>query len=526
MPPHLMTVPAGLIPVIGSIRVSMAREEMISPDIQRASIGSAARRAGRTVVRWIVDPDATGRNFKRNVMDGIRGVEQGEAQEIWVYRYDRWGRNAVESLANCRRVELAGGQVVSATEPVDVETAIGRYSRTNAFAIAEMQSDQISENWKAAIANRVDRQLTTNGSKRFGYVRHGRIPADQPHRYRRDPNDAGGERYEPDYAGGTADDHVEMYDQYIGGKSFGKVRDWLNARGIRNTRGGAWSDVTVKNVLDSGFGAGLLRLHDPECKCRKATSCTRRIYVEGAHPAIIDADTWAAYLKTRASRAARPRAGQYASYPLTGLIKCGHCGSSMGVQSAVDTAGYAYRCKRWHHYRDCPAAFPQRLYVEGEVRAELARWAEDIDERAAITATRNTARVTAEVDRDRLSRALADADKALTRLAVQKAKDEEMPASVYEAARAELLEDRALIERDLAATAEVAETSKEDYLPIAVGVLAEWETLPPERIRDMLAELIRHVEVFRADPAAPRVVVTPVWVACSPDCKSCKKPAA
>lgn len=520
-----------LIPVIGYIRVSLAREEMISPGIQRAALTSWAARTGRRIVDWIEDLDNSGRNFRRKVMRAIERIEAREAREIGVYRYDRWGRNAVESLANCRRVELVGGQVQSATEPVDIETAIGRYSRTNAFAIAEMQSDIISENWKSVLANRVDRGLTTSGTARFGYLRLGRVPDPFTseayiRRYRRDPDDDQGERYEPDYASGLADVHIAMYDRWLEADgSFGAVRDWLNSRGIRNTRGATWSDTTVRNVLDSGFAAGLLRIHDSTCRCGKPSSCGRRVYVEGAHEAILDAETWERYLKERAVRAKIPPRTKSSPYPLTGHLLCGHCDNPMKVQGGGHPyrAGYAYRCSRWHHYRDCDGPFPRRLLVEGEVRKQVAGWSGAIEQRAAVKTARRRAIAAAETDRARLSVALAEADAALKRLMKRKALDgDKMPDAVYEELRDELVADRERIEQELGKVGAVAEANILDAAPIMVELVDGWDVIPGAKRREMLGKLLRHIKVYR-DPDGPRgavrVVATPVWEDC--DCPRC-----
>lgn len=510
----LQPIPDEPVPCIGYVRVSMKREEMISPEIQQAAISDWARRMGRQVVDWVTDLDTTGRNFRRRVMRGIERIEHGEATEIAVYRFDRWGRNALESLANIRRVELAGGQVCSATEPLDAESAIGKYNRHNAFGLAEMQSDIIGENWRATLKHRVENKLPPSGTARFGYVRLGRArdPVD-PHRTRRDPNDNQGERYEPDFAEGTADVLVAMYDKYIAGNGFTSVAVWLNARAIPNTRGAKWSDTTVANVLDSGFAAGYLRVHDASCRCRKPSDCSRRMYVAGAQEPVLDMETWEKYRRVRQERTRQPPRARYPQYPLTGLIRCGHCKSAMTIQSIAGKPGYGYRCKRWHHHRDCDGPFPRRAHVEKEVLRKLAEWADDVDERAAIVKARKGARVTAEVDEDRLTKALADNDAALRRLAVQKAQDgEKMPPGVYEDAREELLTTRAEIEEELGKTRRNVQANTDDHVPVAIGLLEEWDTLPPTTRRDLLAKLIRHVEVYRMPRGeAPWVEVTPVW---------------
>ncbi|WP_433465746.1 recombinase family protein [Spirillospora sp. CA-128828] len=529
MPPK----PADLIPVIGYIRVSLAREEMISPGIQRAAITAWAARTGRRIVGWVEDLDNSGRNFRRKVMQAIERIEAREAREIGVYRYDRWGRNAVESLANVKRVEMVGGQLQSATEPFDVETTIGKYSRTNAFAIAEMQSDLISENWKAALENRVGRGLTTSGSARFGYVRRGRVPdpftsEQYIRRYRRDPDDDAGERYEPDYASGLGDVHVAMYDRWLDDhRSFMEVAEWLNSRGIKNTRGSTWSDVTVRNVMDSGFAAGLLRIHDPECPCRKPSSCVRRVYVEGAHEAILDAETWERYRKERAARAKIPPRTKASPYPLSGHILCGHCDGSMKIQGGGHPyrAGYAYRCSRWHHYRDCDGPFPRRLVVEREVLAQLAEWAGDVEQRAAVKAARRRAATNAETDRQRLSAQLAETDAALRRLMKRKALDgDKMPDAVYEETRDELLAERERIEKDLGSVEVLAEVNLADAAPLMVELVDGWDIIPGAKRREMLGRLIRHVKVSRVEDGKRgeiRVDVAPVWEPCG--CRRCQE---
>ncbi len=522
MPPH-----QDLIPTLGYIRVSLAREEMISPEIQKNTIAAWAARSGRCIVDWVADLDRSGRNFRRKVMRAIERIEAREVREIAVYRYDRWGRNAVESLANCKRVEMVGGLLQSATEPFDIETGIGRYGRTNAFAIAELQSDQISDGWKGAHRNRVERGLTSSGTPRFGYVRLGRVldPYDTGglSRWRRDPDDPLGERYEPDYASGKADIHVEMYDHYQG-HSFRWLVSWLNNRNILNARGRPWNDSTVRSVLDSGFAAGFLLVHSQNCNCGKFAACKNKTYEPGAHEAILDADAWAEYLAKRQFRATLPPRARYAVYPLSGLITCGHCFGPMTIYSAgypTSQPGYGYRCSRWLHNRDCAdAAFPRRVWVENEVQQQLAAWAADLDNRATITEQSRRAAAAAETDAHRLTRALADKDAALIRLTKQRAEDTVTPGAVYDATRNELLADRAQIEAELSRTQTTAVVNAQDFAPVLAELTTRWPVLPAMDRRDMLAKMIRHVTVRRVVGQELAVEVIPVWKACA--CPRCE----
>ena len=98
------------------IRVSTAREEMISPEIQQATITSFIERQARATGRaWHVagreqDLDASGRNFARaGVKRLIAGVEAGEWERIVVYNFSRFGRNLTQALLHIAQVEAAGG---------------------------------------------------------------------------------------------------------------------------------------------------------------------------------------------------------------------------------------------------------------------------------------------------------------------------------------------------------------------------------------------------------------------------------
>ncbi|MBA2897353.1 DNA invertase Pin-like site-specific DNA recombinase [Nonomuraea soli] len=492
--------------------MSMAREEMISPDIQRSAITDWARRTGRRIVRWIEDLDETGRNFKRRIIEGITAIEAGEAREIVAYRYDRWGRNAVGSLANVHRVEAVGGQVQSATEPYDAETAVGKYSRTNAFAIAEMQSDIIGENWSAAINNRIERGMTGTGTPRWGYIRKGRIPdLDRPGRYRRDPDDPLGERYEPDPELSGA--YVSLYERYVAGEGSHQLVRWLNVNGFRTVRGGQWHMTTVLQLLDSGFAAGLLRVHDRRCKCGQPMRCTKVVYVEGAHKAIIGMGLWEEYLRVRErTRDMGPRTKQ-ALYPLASLIKCGHCGFALSAANAMGVRGFGYRCTIFRQRPDvCEGVWCKRVDAEEAVLAKLREKVSDLDARASLTTAREAMRAAAYADRERLTRELVRVDQSLRKLARQQLMDEGMPEAIYAELRDELLTSRRDLEKELDRTKEEERQADVDHEPVIRGLLEEWDTLPVQQRRAMLARLIRYVKVYRTGPRRPpRFEVRGTW---------------
>lgn len=510
MPPDRS--PAGPFPAIGYLRVSMKREEMISPEIQRTAITRGAHQAGCHIIDWAEDLDDTGRNFRRKVMKVIARIEEGEAAGVLVYRFDRWGRNARESLVNIARVEQAGGRVISVTEPFDAETAIGRYTRTNALALAELQSDIIGDNWKAALASRVDRHLPGTGGPRFGYVRLGRVrnEADPRRRYRTDPDDPV-ERYETDPTTGPV--LAELYERYVAGDGASSLLRWLNGTGARTVRGATFGRRAMFFVLDSGFGAGLLRQHDRDCKCGKnLNKCGNATWLPGSQPAVIPMDLWDAYLRRRQEMCGVAPRHHEAAYPLAGLVKCGGCGGSLGASHAGVRPGFGYRCINWVEHRGCPGVWVQRRVVEERVYEALGLWAADIDAAAQAQAARTGAVTRARADTGALEREIARLDRALAKSVSDQAMDETTPASVYESARKDMLSRREQAEQALKAALASENRNYGELLPVVTGVMQAWDLLPVSRLREMLKALIREVRVTRTGVRTPPDIrVIPVW---------------
>jgi DNA invertase Pin-like site-specific DNA recombinase len=499
--------------MIGYLRVSTAREDMLSPELQEDALTGWARANNRRIVAWLRDLDHTGRDFaRRKVAQGIAAIEAGEAAEIGVYRYDRWGRNAVDSLANCRRVEMAGGAVVSATEPLDPETAIGRYNRTNAFALAEMQSDLIGEGWTAVHKRRVAGGLPAAGTPRFGYVRLGRIPDPvRAHVYRRDMEDPAGERYVPDPRTGPI--LAGLYERYVKGEGPRSLARFLNEQGILTARGGPWSRQSVMQVLASGFAAGLLRAHDGGCKCgRSAHQCPKAAYYPGRHEAVITPETWRAFLERRSQRREAPSRAREPVYPLSGLL-ChgGRCGARLTITYNYGTPGWGYRCPRRGEQNDCDGVFVRRHVAEERVLEWLGRLAADIDaipvagarSRAVRRASGQVARFAAEETRAR---------NALARLLANRALDPDTPARAYEEARAGLMARLEAAQARVRQARDAESANAGAAVPVARPLMEEWDTFTAAERREGLGKLIRRIDVHRTGyRKPPRIEIVPVW---------------
>ncbi|MEU5863463.1 hypothetical protein ABZ815_20000 [Nonomuraea sp. NPDC047529] len=65
-------------------------------------------------------------------------------------------------------------------------------------------------------------------------------------------------------------------------QNFAYLARRLNRDGYTTEGGLPWSAETLRQVMDQGFAAGLLRIHDPECRCRRAARCQQKVFRPGA----------------------------------------------------------------------------------------------------------------------------------------------------------------------------------------------------------------------------------------------------
>lgn len=145
----------------------------------------------------------------------------------------------------------------------------------------------------------------------------------------------------------------------------------------------------LMRYMDSGFPAGLLRLHDPKCACGQSGNCPHHIFMPGAHEGLISSELWQQYQDERDSRRKRPPRSVRPLYPLTNLAKCGHCRGTAPVESRERKGpdgekqlvrGYSYCCGRRSvtSTHGCPGFWVRRSVVEGELHGWIVREAERV----------------------------------------------------------------------------------------------------------------------------------------------------
>jgi site-specific DNA recombinase len=468
---RLTSVPDSPPRAILYLRQSVSRDESISLELQETACRDYCARRGYLVAEVIADPGISGRTWNRpGVQRTLQLIEQRSADVIVLWRWSRLSRSRRDWAVAVDRVEVAGGRIESATEPVDTATAAGRLQRGMLAELAAWESDVKGEQWRETHARRRSLGLPHNGGYRPGYVYEGKV-------YRVDLE--------------TAPLIREVYERYVSGQGLRPIAVWLTAVGVPSrVTGSAWTHRGVSSHLKTGWAAGLLHVHDPGCGCRDADTCGRRLYVPGAQEPIIGGKLWAAYRVERARRQSTPRRQLVPTTALAGLVRCGSCGYGMRSATGGVRPGHQYKCG---HVGCAEPTSCTRARAEAVAREWVARYAHRLDERAGLLAAERASKTAAKSTTVRLARSVARLDEELTRLTREFTRGV-VPESAYLAARDELVAER------LTASVELNAAARKVGPPlpspaVAARLLEQWDgqRVSPAGLNRTLRSLLRVV---------------------------------
>lgn len=254
-----------------------------------------------------------------------------------------------------------------------------------------------------------------------GLVKQGLSAGGKAYGYKSDPENKGKRVIVPEQAGVIR----RIYSEFAAGKSPRHIAHGLNRDGIRPPRGTKWNASTINGNPKRGYGilrnslyAGRMvwnrvqMIKDPDTGNRVSRTNPPELWEYHDLPElrIVPPDLWDAAQAQLAAHAHGPREGNIGVHRrpkrlLSGLIKCGACGSGMTVYGhAKRSQRVRVRCSAHTNSGTCPD--PQTYYldeIEGWALFEITKQLSNPGQimacaRAYIQARRNQ---TAEPDRRR-----------------------------------------------------------------------------------------------------------------------------
>lgn len=458
--------------------------------------------------RVFIDDGYSGASLERPAMARLRAaIEAGEVDCVLVYKLDRLSRNIRDTVNIVLEEWSKQHQVMfrSVTEDFNTNSPLGTLIFSILASFAHFERDVI-------------RDRTENGRRRR-FAQGRRAVGDAPYGYTRGEVN-GTMVVNPEQAEVVR----RIFRLYIQGHGFMRIAGMLNSAGITTTRGGLWTDKTVRDVVLNKVYLGQVK-YSGECAA-------------GSHEPIIDEDT---YNAAQAVRERRDQIGPQAvgsSFLLSGIVRCKGCGHMMYTQPGTESRrrrkdGSEYVTYN-HAYYQCGGRIKKGCCTCGHLQqAQLeAHVAERIKKRfgGQVATVESVSRI-----QDEMNAHIREVQADLKRLAAT-IQEKEQAIARWESAfeRGELSADRFSHRVDRLA-AEVAGLDRNrtelgerltslqqrrisaDWVTRVARQVDTWDTLPFEIRKQLVHFLIDHIRVWKPSLGRgkhknnPEIEVDIVW---------------
>jgi site-specific DNA recombinase len=455
-----------------------------------------------TLIGTFVDEGYSGALRLEDRPDGKRLLELariGQIDAIVVYRLDRLGRTAKVLLDAHEMLERMGVAILSATEPFDTRTSIGRFVFQLLGSIAELERETIRERMT----------LGRDRVARTGRFINGAIP----YGYDLDVHDVLVLSTRLVESTGTSEAEIarQIIARVADGHSGASVARWLNAHGvpattryhrtggaIRETRSGEWRRDRVIEMVRGTTYRGQRVLHHAGGD------------IEQSVPPIVDEMTWKRANAQLDHGLGHPLQTALYTYLLRGRIYCGLCGSALQGNYKKSNGRLYYACLRApgrsvvKTSEPCELGYVNGDVLEAQVLSEVDQFIADPD--AAIDVLReqvrsaNGALPNRELETRRLHARLRDNDEAkrdiMALIRQRKISREDAARDLDELSR-ETAEIRLELEQlaDRAALDAAMELQLIDTAAMLQAIGAEWQRWREQDDRAQLQGVVQQLVV-------------------------------
>jgi DNA invertase Pin-like site-specific DNA recombinase len=295
--------------VIGYVRVSVDRDDKVSPEMQADAIRAYCAGHGLHLVEMIEERGrSAGEGKRRPGLDRARKIlRSGQADGIVVWKIDRCSRSVKDFSNLLAELQEAGVDFISATESFDTSSPIGRAMVQITMVFAELERGRAVERSSAWHAHRVKQGAMPPGRPRYGY--------------RRDVDDNGR------YVGPLLidDEAADVIRRAV--RVFLDTHSVMAARRVLIDAGREMQVTEVRRLLMSPTIAGY-RLVEGIDRSGKGQSAATKM--PGNWPAIIDPSTHEELVCVLTGpKRRKPGRRSTEKWLLTGWLECGRCGRPM-----------------------------------------------------------------------------------------------------------------------------------------------------------------------------------------------------
>ena len=311
------------------------REESIEGQIRECT--AFAEKNGITILRHYIDRAVSAKTDNRpEFQNMVKDNNKKLFDMVIVWKLDRFARNCYDSARYKAQLKKNGVKVVSATEVIS-EGAEGIILESVLEGYAEYYSADRSEKVIRGMTDNALKCKYNGGTLPIGYI------IDEEQHFQLDPL--------------TSPYILETFRQYDEGSTMTEIRDWLNTKGVKNTRGQALTYNSVQHLLNN-------RRHIGEFKYRD-------IVVPAGIPAIVPPGLFERVQEKMAKNKKAPaRHKAEDDYLLTTKLFCGYCGAYLCGESGTSRTGLV------HHYYKCVSVKKKRKECHKKPVKKV--WIEDL----------------------------------------------------------------------------------------------------------------------------------------------------
>lgn len=237
-------------------------------------------------------------------------VEEDDIDYVIVAKQDRISRDPLDSAFILKRLNMADKHLICIADNINTEDPKAQIMFHVLSLVAQLEKEFISFRTTSGMEKRVEDGYYSGGVV-FGYIfKEGKLEVNT--------EQAKIVRY--------------IFEKYaFNGWGYLKIVKDLNMQGIKTVKGNHWSINAVKTILEN-------KLYIGEFKWKKE-------YRKGKHCPLIDCELWQKAQEMRSIKSYTPEKVHPGSFPLSGLMKCPLCGSSM-VQANANPKNKYYVCSK------------------------------------------------------------------------------------------------------------------------------------------------------------------------------------
>ncbi len=305
-----------------------------------------AKRLGIEIKQIYSDRAISGKTDQRPAFQKmLKDAEKGGFRYVIAWKSNRIGRNMLQAMVNEERLSEMGVRCLYVEEDFD-DNAAGRFALRNMMNVNQFYIENMAEDIRRGLRDSAQ-QCRALGFPPLGYKKgpDGKFAIDEP----------------------NAEIVREIFRRVLAGEAQIDIINDLNRRGLKTSRGFAWSRNSLQNLLKNDKYIGYYRYMDIEIKGGIPRILTDELFYQVQE-----------VMRMKPNPVKNRRRNAYGEYLLTGKLFCGKCGAPMVGKSGTGKMGklyFYYTCKNREDTKSCDKENVRRDEIEDYVANAIKEYA-------------------------------------------------------------------------------------------------------------------------------------------------------